>query len=1127
MASLPKKLRNQLARVALAARAKAEEAALAALENLAVHERDPRTHMSPDQRQLRNRLRARGRALGDSLDPGKGTQEIARLVELVAYENWHRMLFTRFLTANGLLISDDSMGNVPVTLDDCEELASSMGARDGFDLACRFASQTLPGVFRKDDPALEVTLAPNDRVALRELLDSLDDVIFQADDSLGWTYQFWQAQRKDEVNDSGTKIGADELPAVTQLFTEDYMVDFLLDNTLGAWWAGKTLSAGPSIAASVDTEDDLRKAVSLPGVPWAYMRFIKDDGSSWRPAAGTFDGWPKTAKELTCLDPCMGSGHFVVAMFARLVPMRMREEGLSETAAIQAVIRDNLYGLEIDPRCTQIGAFNLALAAWRRVGYCSLPAMRIACSGLSPNATEEEWVRLAEGNPKLEEGMRRLHGLFKDAPVLGSLINPREGGFAAFEASFAELQPILEKALAKEDSDDAKHEMAVTARGVATAAEILGRQFTLVATNVPYLGRPDQGEVLRNYCETAHRDGKADLAAAFLQRCAWVTARGGVVSVVTPQSWLTQPGYKSLRKSILTNSAVRLLARLGPRAFATISGERVNVCLVVLEVVAEADTAIHGVDASSNRGVASKIEALHSAPMSLAAQSAMRADSDHRLVVGLASGAKTLGEYASCVQGLATSDDPQFTCLFWEFGRIDCGWEGLMGTVEKTCAAGGRERLIHWEDGRGRYFLHAQALKAEGRLGGWKSGTEARGKRGVLVSQMSLMPATLYTGEFYDHNASVLVPNSVDQLPAIWAYASSDEFRVEVRKLDSGLKPSNGVFTKIPFDQERWARVASSSAKSGTPPLVTTDPTQWLFNGHPKGSNSPLHVAVARLVGYHWPRQTGSEFPDCPALGLDGLERLADEDGIVCLRALNKEQPAVARLRNMLAAALGSYSEATLLAETEAKAKSLEDWLRDEFFEQHCKLFHNRPFIWHVWDGRKDGFAALVNYHRLDHNTLKKLTYSYLGDWIRQQQDDVQDDKAGAAERLGAAQELQAELAAILEGEAPYDIFVRWKPLSQQAIGWHPDLNDGVRLNIRPFLMAQDVGKKGAGVLRSKPNIKWDKDRGKEPKRDKADFPWFWCEAEPEQDTAGEREFAGHRWNDVHLSLVHKRATRK
>jgi hypothetical protein len=332
---------------------------------------------------------------------------------------------------------------------------------------------------------------------------------------------------------------------------------------------------------------------------------------------------------------------------------------------------------------------------------------------------------------------------------------------------------------------------------------------------------------------------------------------------------------------------------------------------------------------------------------------------------------------------------------------------------------------------------------------------------------------------------------------------------------------------KIPFDLARWESVAAELFPQGLPEPLSNDPTQWLFGGNPKGSDSSLHVAVARLVGYQWPRQAGLEFLDCPALGPDGLERLSDEDGIVCLPALNKEQPAATRLRSMLAAALGSYNESALLAEAEAKSKSLEDWLRDEFFEQHCKLFHNRPFIWHIWDGRKDGFAALVNYHRLDHNTLKKLTYSYLGDWIRQQQDDVRDDKAGAAERLGAAQELQAELAAILEGEAPYDIFVRWKPLSQQAIGWHPDLNDGVRLNIRPFLMAQDVGKKGAGVLRSKPNIKWDKDRGKEPKRDKADFPWFWCEAEPDQDPTGGREFAGHRWNDVHLTLARKRASRK
>ena len=168
-------------------------------------------------------------------------------------------------------------------------------------------------------------------------------------------------------------------------------------------------------------------------------------------------------------------------------------------------------------------------------------------------------------------------------------------------------------------------------------------------------------------------------------------------------------------------------------------------------------------------------------------------------------------------------------------------------------------------------------------------------------------------------------------------------------------------------------------------------------------------------------------------------------------------------------------------------APSLDDWLRNQFFDEHCKLFQHRPFIWHIWDGRKrDGFHALVNYHKLaegdgkGRRLLESLTYSYLGDWIARQQDGVKRGEGGAEDRLAAALELQKRLVAILEGEPPFDLFVRWKPIEEQPIGWEPDINDGVRLNIRPF-MAQDIpgGKKGAGILRAKPNIHWKKDRGK------------------------------------------------
>src|ERR1700716_3818641 len=107
----------------------------------------------------------------------------------------------------------------------------------------------LPQIFRKGDPVIDIALPPETRSELEDLLEKLPPDVFQADDSLGWVYQFWQADKKDEVNKSESKIGADELAAVTQLFTEDYLVIFLLENTLGAWWGAKVLAADPALAS--------------------------------------------------------------------------------------------------------------------------------------------------------------------------------------------------------------------------------------------------------------------------------------------------------------------------------------------------------------------------------------------------------------------------------------------------------------------------------------------------------------------------------------------------------------------------------------------------------------------------------------------------------------------------------------------------------------------------------------------------------------------------------------------------------------------------------------------------------------------------------------------------------------
>lgn len=1110
MSTLDKQLRNELARTVLAARALAEEAAGKALHALGVDEADAPGHLENAGRTLRRKLRAQARQLGDRADTHKtGRYSTGHLTEKVAYDHWHRLLFARFLAENDLLISPDH--GVGVSLSDCEELAPTLGLKDGWEVAARFAARMLPQIFRIDDPAGNVLFAPEDRTVLRKLVLDLPREIFLADDALGWVYQFWQAQRKDEVNASEKKIGADEISPVTQLFTEDYMVWFLLHNTLGAWWAGKHLDKLKGCA----TEEDCRRAVSLPGVNWEYLRFIKDEASGdWRPAAGTFDGWPKAAKELRVLDPCMGSGHFVVFELPILVAVRLAEEGLTREEGVAAVLRDNLFGLEIDPRCTQIAAFNLALAAWKLAGkYINLPMLNLACCGLGINATREEWLALAPGEGFL---MGQFYDLFKDAPILGSLINPARniktmGGVPVVGKIETAVFQGLEKFRANKDFDH--EELGVTAQGITGAFRLLSGQYHLVATNVPYLGRGKQEDVLKEFCEREHPHAKADIATCFVGRCLGFCADGASTALVSPQSWLFQSTFKRLRQDLLTRSQWDFIARLGPKGFQTPMWDFPVVLIGLSSATPRSGQLIFGLDVGSCDTPTEKDDQLHAKVPVWVKQRDQVENPDAKIVLGSDSGVAPLSDYAFTAKGLCSGDSTRFQRCFWECDPIRRDWAFQQGSIDVTKHFGGRETIFFWEDGNGQFLDWVIERLGENGTSAWIRGRQAWGRQGVAIRIMGELPITRFTGEIYDNNVAVVVPKLYTQLPAVWAFCSSERFNRAVRELNQKISVTDESFVQVPFDLAHWQKVAAEEYPDGLPKPHSDDPTQWLFNGHPKGSEAPLQVAVARLLGYRWPRQTGSEFPDCPALGPDGLETLVDADGIVCINAIKGEQPAAERLRTLLAAAFGqdwsAKKQAELLAAVGYEGQSLEDWLRNGFFEQHCALFHQRPFIWHLWDGLRDGFSALVNYHRLNRSTLEKLTFTYLGDWIARQKATVADNVEGSDAKLAAAQELQASLKKILEGEAPHDIFVRWKPIEKQPIGWDPDLNDGVRLNIRPFMTVPDIGRKGAGILRWPPKIKWEKDRGK----DVPSAPWY-------------KLFKGDRINDHHLTLAEKREAR-
>jgi hypothetical protein len=1215
MPPLPTDLRNQLSRAVEKARAVAERGAREALQGLAVDAAKPHAGMSDDEKALRNRLRAHARQLGDARNAKTGAHEIALLAHEVAYEHWHRMLFARFLAENELLVEPGS--KVTVSLQFCRELARER-KMDPWAMAAGFAQGMLPEIFRADDPALEVTLAPETRGALEELLSKLPPEIFTADDSLGWTYQFWQSAAKDAVNErvkSGEKITGRTLPAVTQLFTEHYMVLFLLHNTLGAWHAGKTLTAED--AESAETEGELRRKVSLPEIDWEYLRFVRepqdtpDDSSAisassavnpsgpWRPAAGSFASWPREAKSLTVLDPCCGSGHFLVAAFEILVRLRMAEEGLDLEAGAKAVIADNLFGLELDPRCTQIAAFNLAFAAWKLVGKpIPLPPMRIACSGLGPQCSREEWLKIADeageaawagispGDREfIRNGLIDLHATFSQAPELGSLIDPANRSTDLITADYETLKPFLATVFEAERGDAEARERAVAARGMAEAAEILvgpDEGYTLVVTNVPYITRQKQGSVLRDFSARRYARAKADLATTMLSRMMEMLGDGATAAAVTPNSWLFLPAYKHLRKRSLERYTWSFVARLGPGAFETISGHVVNVALLGISRSAARDsTPIATLDCNPLPSVREKLGALRNERPRLISHAEQRGNPDARIILDPLPSHPRLSKAAASRTGTRTGDNLRLLRQFVELPIPSpcCEWVLMQSTVKESQSFGGREQVLHWGDG-------SNALVELDDLGiASIQGEAAWNRDGIAVSLMSDLPVTRYVGQAYDMNCGVIWPLDPDDLAALWEFCSSSSFTTLVRKIDQQLKLTTATLIKVPFDSKQWRQNAAEKYPEGLPEPQTNDPTQWLFHGHPAGmlcagpsDNSPvgladpvgaerhpslicrepnmadvLQVGVARLLGYRWPAELDAD------MRLDSAQRAwvercaalashADADGIVCLSPLKGESSAADRLRRLLAAAFGeAWSpalERELLAAAAEKHKqkkpgaTLDEWLRERFFEEHCKVFGHRPFIWHIWDGRDDGFHALVNCHRLcgpegeGRRTLEAVTWAYLGDWIDRQRAAQREEQGGADARLAAAQALQKELEAILAGEPPYDLFVRWKALDEQAIGWEPDLNDGVRLNIRPLLLAKDMGRKGAGILRWKPNIKWDKDRGKEPEslRPRERFPWFWgwkgWEKERAPDFEGRKEFTGQRWNDLHYTVAAKRTAR-
>lgn len=1127
-----------------------EQAVRIVLERLAVSAANAPDYLTAEEKNDRVRLRRHARLLGSSLE-GK-FQPTDRLLDELAYHHWHRMLFARFLLENNLLVYTHEGCSHPVSWETCKELARELGEPDAWTLAGKLASDMLPQIFKADD--LEVNLPPDKQKALEDLVLQLPPDIFRTADALGWVYQFWQTDRKEAVNKSQKPIGPGELSPVTQLFTEPYMVQFLLDNSLGAWFALRRLAEEDWRAAA--SEEELRSKAAAPGLPLTYLRFIRKEDGMWEPMNGKLEGWGKEIGELRIMDPCCGSGHFLAAALHMIASMRIVLNGEPGALAIDRTLEENIHGLELDQRCVEIAAFALAFAAWtfpQAPGFRPLPEFHLACCGQKPPVDEQSWMQLVDrmavsafGDSGLlmdtgrdaslmhfnvSRTMRELYQLFEQADWLGSLLDPKIMERDLFHEDFDYVAELLQTVLNRTYSEEGR-ETAIRAKSMAGAAEMLGKQYDLVITNVPYLAAGKQERVLSEWCAKHYPEARADLATVFLERCLkWASRGGGMACIVLPQNWLFLKSYKRFRQKLLQHYAWNSIAKLGEGGFNSSAAAGAFVVLISISIPHEGKASLkeqllRGLDASPGKKATDKDAMLQSLPIQNVLQQTQLDNPDSRVTMEVMGNLPLLEVSAKAVVGLQSGDDPYFIQMFWEHDCLEkTTWEWLQNTPETYTMFSGMNGIVRWEEGKGELLSTKSARPTQG--------LQALNKSCIAIHRMRLIQPYYYAKQRFHQNSAVLIPHDESLLIPIWCYCESPDYTANVRKIDQKLNVTNATLVKVPFDLERWQEVAEEKYPHGLPLPFSDDPTQWIFHGHPCDSviwdevskrtafgpkrydTAVLHVAIARLLGYRWPAEHDETMELCEE-SREVIKRVrllapfSDHDGIVPIPAMVGELPAAERLYNLLQAAYGEEwtgeTVRTLIAATGSKAMTLEDWLRDSFFIQHCKLFRDRPFLWHVWDGLKDGFSVIVNYHKLDNRLLQSLIYTYLGNWMDQQKAEKARGVDGAEEKLEAAVRLKERLELILEGEAPYDIFVRWKPLNRQPVGWNPDLNDGVRLNIRPWLSVDTVGKKGAGALRDKPNIKWDKDRGK----DVPAAPWFDLHQ-------------GDRVNDCHLTLEEKR----
>ncbi len=579
------------------------------------------------------------------------------LRDRAAYTWFNRIVAIRFMDACGWLPSrmrmlsraDGSHGSeavenaldVEITTADTDRIAElKMAGLDEplwrylFVAQCEELADCLPGVFERVGGAMELLL-PQGLMMADSVVGKLNAVLTDEDwregvTVLGWMYQYYNADVKDEFFKSKRKAATADIAPATQLFTPEWIVRYMVENSLGRLWMlnnpGSSLRERMEYYIEPDAEHEDFIRISSP-------------------------------EEITLCDPACGSGHILVYAFELLFHM-YEERGYREREIPELILTKNLAGMEIDSRAAQIAELALAMCAREH-------DRRFFRRGVRADVTVLSSIPLGEdelpGNKKLAEELSHLG-------EIGSLLNPSEDEIDELKAAAASCSDDLFAATAKTKLESA-----------AAICEKLSRRFTCTVANPPYMGSSSFNPFMSKWVKRNYPDVKSDLCTCFIERGFSLARDRGYAAMVTMQSWMFLGSFEKMRSSLIESKSILSMLHLGPRAFDAIGGEVVN---VTADVVFNGRAAYEGsyvrlVDTNGSEAKRQKaLEAIGDPDCGWF----YRRDADtfkqipgtpiaywasNQLVQSFVAG-KRLDSIATPRQGLATSNNNRFLRKWWE-----------------------------------------------------------------------------------------------------------------------------------------------------------------------------------------------------------------------------------------------------------------------------------------------------------------------------------------------------------------------------------------------------------------------------------------------------------------------------